>query len=109
MKPDLAPARSSEAVTVEVDGETLIYHRQTGRVHRLNPVGAIVWQWLDGETTVGALVSDLSSAFGIDPTVVRRDVTELLDILGQPFLSAEGPRSSGPVNEPRVLTNPPSP
>ena len=108
MNPDLTPAHASDAVTVEVDGETLIYHRQTGQVHRLDSIGAIVWQHFDGQTTVDALVGDLSTAFGVDQTVVRRDVAHLLERLGQAFLLAEGP-SLSPVSEPRVLTNPPSP
>lgn len=108
MKPDRAPARVSDAVSVDVDGEILIYHRLTGHAHRLDPIGAIVWQYLDGETTVDALVGDLSAAFGVEQSVVQNDVAHLLERLEQAFLLADGP-SPSPISEPRVLTNPPSP
>lgn len=108
MKPARAPAPAAEAVTVRMGDEVLVYHRQTGQVHRLDPIGAIVWQYLDGETTIEALAGDLASAFGADPGVVQRDVVQLLGRLGQAFLLAEGPRP-GPISEPHVLANPPSP
>jgi PqqD family protein of HPr-rel-A system len=108
MKPGDAPARAAEAVTIEFDGEALVYHRQTGEVHRLDSVGSIIWHFLDGHTTVDELVTDLSTAFEVDPSVVRGDVEDLLERLGRGFLLAGGPAPE-PRLEPMLLTNPPSP
>ncbi len=108
MMPEHAPARAAEAVTLEFDGETLVYHRQTGEVHRLDSVGSIVWRFLDGQTTVDELVTDLSAAFEVDPSVVRRDIRDLLERLRRGFLLADGPAPAAPV-EHVLLTNPPSP
>jgi hypothetical protein len=102
------PCASAEAVTVELDGEALIYHLGTGEVHRLDRVGAIVWQLLDGQTPVDVLVADLAAAFNVDPGVVRGDVEELLDRLGQAFLLADEPAPYARPH-PLLLTNPPSP
>jgi hypothetical protein len=102
------PRAAAEAVTVELDGEALIYHLGTGEVHRLDRVGGIVWQLLDGQTPVDVLVADLAGAFNVDPGVVRCDVEELLDRLGQAFLLAD--RTAPSLRpHPRLLTNPPSP
>lgn len=103
-----APARAVEAVSLEVEGETLVYQRQTGEVHRLDPVGAIVWRLLDGQSTVDELVDDLAAAFEVDAGVVRGDVGALLARLEEARLLASGApheRPDGPV----LLTNPPSP
>lgn len=108
MKPGHAPGRAAEAVTVELDGETIVYHRLTGEVHRLDSVGSIVWRFLDGQTTIDDLVTDLSAAFEVDPGVVRGDVEVLLDRLGRSFLLADGPAPVPPPG-PLLLTNPPSP
>lgn len=108
MKPEAAPTRAAEAVTLELDGETLVYQRRTGEVHRLDPVGSVVWRVLDGQTTVEELVKDLSAAFEVDAGVVRADVSDLLKRLGQAFLLADGPPPEPRVG-PVLLTNPPSP
>lgn len=103
-----APARAADVATLEINGETLLYHRRTGAVHRLDPVGSIVWRFLDGGTTLDELVADLAAGFGADPAVVRGDVTDLLERLARGFLLADGPTPE-PHPEPRPITNPPSP
>jgi hypothetical protein len=102
------PRAAAEAVTLALYGEAVIYHVGTGEVHRLDQVGAIVWQLLDGQTPVDVLVAVLAAAFDIDPSVVRVGVDELLDRLQQAFLLA-GPTAPSPRSQPRLLTNPPSP
>ena len=109
MNPEHIPARAFDAVTVEFDGETVIYHRQTGDVHRLDSIGAIVWRCLDGQTTVDELVGDLSTAFAVDRSVVRSDLAELLERLRQASLLDGGPSPVPLITEPRLVTNPPSP
>ena len=102
------PARAPETITVEFEGETLVYHRGRGEVHRLDAVGAIVWRFLDGRATVDELVADLASAFRAGQDTVRAGVGSLLERLGQGGL-LEGAPEAEPVERPRLLTNPPSP
>ena len=106
MTPVSPPARADEAVTLDFQSETLVYHLRTGEVHRLDPIGAMVWRLLDGHTTVDEIVPDLAAAFGTDEAVVRRDVEGLVAKLIQAFLLA-GSIPSRP-SRPRRLTNPPS-
>lgn len=103
-----APARAAGAVTLEFDGEAVIYHLQTGEVHRLDRVGSIVWQFVDGQTTVDELVPDLAGAFGVEPGEVRGNVEDLLARLADASLLAGG-RVPSPRSGPVLLTNPPSP
>jgi len=104
--PGFAPARAAEAVTLALDGGTIVYHLVTGEVHRLDQTGSIVWQFLDGQTTVEELAGDLAAAFEVAPGVVGGAVRNLLDRLGESFLLADG-CTPEPRRE-RILTNPPS-
>ena len=103
-----SPARSPDAVTLECDGESVIYHFRTGEVHRLDRIGSIVWNLLDGQTTVDELVPDLAAAFDVDSEVVLGHVGHLLDELSRASLLAAGSVPL-PPSHPRLLTNPPSP
>jgi hypothetical protein len=102
------PAHAPETVTLELDGETILYQRRTGAVHRLDPVGSVVWRFLDGKTAVADLVDDLSVAFATDVDVVRDGVSTLLVQLTEASLLAGGPIPEE-ASEPALLTNPPSP
>lgn len=103
-----APARAETAVTLELDGEILVYLPATRDVHRLDRIGALVWNLLDGRATVDELVSDLAAAFEVDQDMVRGHVADLLHQLGAAFLLAGGP-GPPPAVHPQLLTNPPSP
>jgi len=108
MNDERAPVRAADAIAIDFDGETIVYDRQTGEVHRLDAVGSIVWNLLDGEATVDELVSDLSAAFAAEPGLIRRDMERLLARLEEAFLLGDSPVAN-PSIEPRLLTNPPSP
>ena len=108
MKSTQSPSRSTDAVTLEFGGEAVIYHLRTGEVHRLDRIGSIIWNLLDGQTPFGELVPDLAAAFNVDPDVVLGHVELLLDQLGRAFLLAAGPAPPSP-SHPRLLSNPPSP
>ena len=103
-----APARAAKAITLELDGETIVYQRLTGKVHRLDRVGSVIWQCLDGQSEVEELVSDLAAAFNVDPGIVGNDVGRLLERLARQHLLA-GTEPTSPGAEPSLLTNPPSP
>ena len=45
-------ARTSGLIVKEVDGEILIYDRETNKAHCLNQTAAKVWEHCDGKTTV---------------------------------------------------------
>jgi hypothetical protein len=103
-----APARAPEAVTLDVDGETIVYQRLTGKVHRLDRVGSVIWGCLDGQSGVDELVDDLAAAFSVEPGIVRKDVGTLLERLARNHLLADSPAPAPPAG-PFLLTNPPSP
>ncbi len=60
---DQTPASRSRGVFVEeLEGETLIYDRDTHEAHCLNPTAAWVWRRLDGRASVAELAAELAGA-----------------------------------------------
>jgi peroxiredoxin len=48
----------------------------------LNPTAALIFQFLDGEATLGELVDDFTEALGVDRAVVEEDVLNFVRELG---------------------------
>jgi hypothetical protein len=81
--PDFVAHPRREVVTVDIDGDAVVYDELQERTHLLNPTGAIVWGLLDGETRLDELSADLAEAFGVDVEEVLADVVALVRELGQ--------------------------
>jgi hypothetical protein len=47
---------------------------ESGLIHALNSVAALVWQCFDGESSLAELVVDLADGFKASPDMVRQDV-----------------------------------
>lgn len=55
---------SPRVESVEVEGETLVYDATTGCLHLLDPIGTVIWNLLDGTTTLGQTGQQLAGIFG---------------------------------------------
>lgn|GEM_PF-1818194 len=75
------PKRAVELITIDIDGELLIVDPRTDRLSQLNPVGTILWPFLDGEATVDELIDDVAAAFDTPREVVGEDLGHLLEAL----------------------------
>lgn len=112
-----APSPRAGVDAADLDGEVIVFDTDSGELHRLDPIGSVVWRCIDGESTVDDLVADLAAAFSVDPVTVRVDVISLTESLLEAGLlsRAEGDHTAAPTAAatpdpwPRVLTNPPSP
>lgn len=80
-------ARQASLIVKEVDGETLIYDKQTDKAHCLNPTAAQVWKYCDGDTTIEEMAQRLGAQnhAAVDSTVVwlALDQLEKFDLLEQ--------------------------
>ena len=109
----MTPAVRSDLVAESVDGELLVFDPVRNEVHQLNPMGALVWQFLDGSATVDELVGDLADAFDAPPDQVRADLTALLDQLAEEHLlepyrpAAEAPAQTD-ITPDGYLVDPPA-
>ena len=104
-----APSPRASVGWVEVDGEIVILDEATGATHLLNPTAALVWQCLDGVSTVEEIAVDIADAYGQDIEAVRDPVLAAVQTFGQngllvgvrPFIPQAAPTpESLPVGEP---------
>lgn len=75
------PRPKSGVVHAEVDGERVLYDPDTQAVARLDRVGSILWEGLDGSGTVADLVAEVAAAFGIDRDAALAGILTLLEEL----------------------------
>ena len=65
-----------------LDGEAVIVHRRTRRLHVLDEVGTFIWEtFADGDRTVAQAVDAVCGEFEVDDGTAQRDVREFLDAL----------------------------
>ena len=67
---------------VPVADEAVLYESDTGDLHRLDHIAAIVCSRFDGVLTVREIVDDLSAEFGAPREVIEADVLALVGNLG---------------------------
>jgi len=108
--PDFVAHPRREVVTVEIDGDAVVYDELQETTHLLNPTGAIVWGLLDGETRLDELSADLAEAFGVGVEEVLADLVALVRELDQRGLlehvAAECEEDLPDKNEPENLPRP---
>ena len=66
------PVRRPDAYAADMDDGSVVY-RGT-ELHRLDALGTLVWQLLDGKSTLAAISADVADAFGEDHDRCARDI-----------------------------------
>ena len=61
-----------------LDDDLVILDVPSGRYFELNDVGALVWEHLDGSTTVEDLIDRVVADYDVDRDTAARDVQDLL-------------------------------
>lgn len=74
---------SSEVLSQEVNGETVLLDLQGECYFGLNEVGTRIWQLLQGESSVGETLDTLSGEYEVSREQLENDVGELLDKLNE--------------------------
>ena len=75
-----ASVRSKQDVIARTVGdETILLDLQSGTYFTLNRVGSVIWQGLQGGSSVDKLTTDVVAGFEIDEGTARADVGEFLD------------------------------
>jgi hypothetical protein len=77
------PRLRDAVVAVPVAEEAVLYDEDTGDLHRLDEVAAIVCSRFDGSTSVERAVNELAAAFGAPREVVGADVLAMVRELGR--------------------------
>lgn len=91
---DSVVQRRSDLAAIELDGELVLYDEHSGEVHRLNATASIVWQCLDGESSLTEVAYDLAAAFSVDEADMERDVVGITAQFAETGLLRDGSRRS---------------
>lgn len=73
----------ADTTLVKVEDEAVVYQQDDGPLHGINPTGLLVWERLDGDRTLAAVIDELARRFDFPRQSVTDDVmtfaTQLLD------------------------------
>ncbi len=89
---DLIVRRSANAVSQTIDGRLVIVDAVDGALFDLDPIGAAIWERLDGERPLATLLDDLAARYDASPERIGRDVRAFLARLSScGLVTVEGP------------------
>ena len=72
------PKTRPDLETRTVDDETVILDRDGERIHQLNATASFIWDCCDGERDTKAIAAELAEAFGVEPDLTVKDVSEIV-------------------------------
>jgi hypothetical protein len=79
---DCYAPRHQQVLTRQVDNEMVLVDVHNGIYHGLNAIAVEIWQQLDGQRPVKAIVEALSSQYPeIDPATIANDALALVQSL----------------------------
>lgn len=70
--------RRVDALTAQVDGETVMIDAERGAYYGLDVIGSDVWRRLAEPTSPARLIADLIASYDGDPDDIERDTMALL-------------------------------
>lgn len=68
-------------ITRELDGETILLNLETGIYFGLDKVGTDVWRAIHTAGTLGDALTQVQSAYDVEPEVLQADFLRLVDEL----------------------------
>ena len=79
---DLYPVYDPMVACRTLDGEAVIVHSRTRRLHVLDEVGTYLWEAFErGDQTVSQAIDTLHREFEVDRETAERDVREFIEAL----------------------------
>ena len=81
--PDGAISKNPQVAYRELTGEggAVLLHLETGAYHGLNPTGILIWDLIDGERALPALVAAVREQFDDSPEDLDAEVERFLSDL----------------------------
>ena len=77
------PVQNEEVVYQKVENDGILAHGQKGKVRVVNPVGAYIWDLIDGQTPVDEIVNRVKSSFFYQYDSIHSDVIHYLQQLSE--------------------------
>ncbi len=81
---DLYPVYDPMVACRTLDGEAVVVHSRTRRLHVLDEVGSFIWEaFSKGDRTVGQVIDSLVQEFEVDRPTAERDTRQFLEELSR--------------------------
>jgi hypothetical protein len=87
---DRVIVKHPEALEAEVDGQRVLMSPKDYAYFGLVDTGALVWDRIDGTTSLNQMIAALAAGYSADEGQVRTDVTEFVSALEAAGLLADG-------------------
>lgn len=65
--------------SIGADGRMTLKDTESNWFYPLNPVATLIWDMMDGTSTIDDIVNAVCLAFDIDATVARDDITDFVE------------------------------
>lgn len=76
--PAIRPRVRGDLTVVVLDGEAVVYDEVSGELHHLNASATLVFELLDGTSTIRELATDVADAFGKQPQEIETQIRKLV-------------------------------
>jgi len=73
--------RDPESAWNIIEGQAVVLDPREGQLCRLNPAASSLWQRLDGEKTLAAVLQELENEYAVNLDILRKDVLNLVERL----------------------------
>lgn len=83
--------------TLMPDGHVVLFNSKTEWAQVLNPMGALVWELCDGQTTEADMVAQIAQLLDLDdPVGLEKDIKSLIgELLGLGLVCQTSPSQTG--------------
>jgi hypothetical protein len=68
-------------ISAELDNEAVLLNVETGIYFGIDAVGTRIWQLLEAGSSVEDIFSQLQEEYDVEPSELRTDLNEFLDVL----------------------------
>lgn len=73
--------RSEHIEAVQMGDDLAMLNEETGQYVVLNDMGKIIWEMIDGDTSLEDIIEELLKTYDVEVQVCRSEVTEFVDEL----------------------------
>lgn len=70
--------RNPEMISSDMDGETVMMSIENGEYYGLNPIGSRIWELIENETTVDAVINTLLVEYEVGMEQCKNETLEFL-------------------------------
>jgi methyltransferase-like protein len=80
---DWIPERSGELLSSATDDGTVIVSPEDGRLNVVNEVGAFIWNLIDGQNSIEAIIQQVVDNFDVSASQAQADVHAFVQALSE--------------------------